>query len=222
MRPSTVPHPAGATGQTHRCCCRSAARTTTRSRAGSPPAARNAMTRTADDDDAQRTAVAAACVHRAAAVAVSGCRCGGGSNPLDNPADVAEPARTRRARSCRSPTSRSASTRSSWRSCRSTCNGAIVDQHLRRRRAATTTPTAPAALCASWQRRRPIDLTDPANTPDVDPRQRHVQELLLGAGLEVVIGSPTQSRLLAKPMLLNVLHGGGLVFADRRRTRTPS
>ena len=32
---------------------------------------------------------------------------------------------------------------------------------------------------------------------------------------EVVIGSTTQSRLLAKPLLLNVLHGGGLIFVDQ-------
>jgi hypothetical protein len=31
---------------------------------------------------------------------------------------------------------------------------------------------------------------------------------------EVVTGSLTQSRLLAKPRLLNVLHGGGLIFPD--------
>ena len=29
-----------------------------------------------------------------------------------------------------------------------------------------------------------------------------------------VPGSPQQSRLFEKPLLLNVLHGGGLVFAD--------
>ncbi|HEX7157341.1 MAG TPA: hypothetical protein VF229_09025 [Burkholderiaceae bacterium] len=34
----------------------------------------------------------------------------------------------------------------------------------------------------------------------------------LSAQGEVVIGSPLQSRLLDKPLLLNVLHGGGLVF----------
>lgn len=30
-----------------------------------------------------------------------------------------------------------------------------------------------------------------------------------------VIGEPTQSRLFAKPLLLNVLHGGGLIFASQ-------
>lgn len=33
---------------------------------------------------------------------------------------------------------------------------------------------------------------------------------------EVVIGSPTQSRLLTKPLLLNVLHGGGLIFESQQ------
>ncbi len=28
----------------------------------------------------------------------------------------------------------------------------------------------------------------------------------------VIIGNPAQSRLLVKPLVLNVLHGGGLVF----------
>jgi hypothetical protein len=34
---------------------------------------------------------------------------------------------------------------------------------------------------------------------------------------EVVLGSTAQSRLLAKPLLLNVLHGGGLIFANAAR-----
>ena len=33
---------------------------------------------------------------------------------------------------------------------------------------------------------------------------------------EVVIGSPLQSRLVDKPLLLGVLHGGGLVFANQQ------
>ena len=30
-----------------------------------------------------------------------------------------------------------------------------------------------------------------------------------------MIGAPLQSRLLTKPLTLNVLHGGGVVFADQ-------
>ncbi len=32
---------------------------------------------------------------------------------------------------------------------------------------------------------------------------------------EVVFGAPLSSRLLAKPLLLNVLHGGGLIFLSQ-------
>jgi hypothetical protein len=32
---------------------------------------------------------------------------------------------------------------------------------------------------------------------------------------EVVFGSPTQSRLVTKPLLLGVLHGGGLIFESQ-------
>ena len=38
----------------------------------------------------------------------------------------------------------------------------------------------------------------------------------------VVLGSPTQSRLLTKPLVQGVLHGGGLDLRDRPTIRTPS
>jgi hypothetical protein len=56
-----------------------------------------------------------------------------------------------------------------------------------------------------------IDLTDPANTPAVI-RASDMYKNFYSAQGEVVIGSTTQSRLLDKPLLLGVLHGGGLVF----------
>jgi hypothetical protein len=60
---------------------------------------------------------------------------------------------------------------------------------------------------------QPVDLTNPANTPDVI-RASDMYKNFYSAQGEVVIGSTTQSRLLAKPLLLNVLHGGGLIFAN--------
>jgi hypothetical protein len=60
---------------------------------------------------------------------------------------------------------------------------------------------------------QPVDLADPANTPDVI-RTTEIYRNFYSAQGEVVIGSTTQSRLLAKPLLLNVLHGGGQVFPD--------
>lgn len=56
-----------------------------------------------------------------------------------------------------------------------------------------------------------VDLADAANTPDVI-RTSDMYKNFYSAQGEVVFGSATQSRLLAKPLLLNVLHGGGLIF----------
>jgi hypothetical protein len=58
-----------------------------------------------------------------------------------------------------------------------------------------------------------IDLADPANTPDVI-RASDIYKNFYSAQGEVVIGSNAQSRLLIKPLLMGVLHGGGRVFAD--------
>jgi hypothetical protein len=56
-----------------------------------------------------------------------------------------------------------------------------------------------------------VDLTDPANTPAVI-RASDMYKNFYSAQAAVVIGSAAQSRLLAKPLLLGVLHGGGLIF----------
>ncbi|HEV7913266.1 MAG TPA: hypothetical protein VGP22_05835 [Albitalea sp.] len=58
-----------------------------------------------------------------------------------------------------------------------------------------------------------LDVTDAANTPDVI-RASDMYKNFYSAQGATVLGSPTQSRLLLKPRLLNVLHGGGLVFDD--------
>jgi hypothetical protein len=60
---------------------------------------------------------------------------------------------------------------------------------------------------------QPLDVLDPTNTPTVI-RASDMYKNFYSAQGEVVLGSTTQSRLLAKPLLLNVLHGGGLIFAS--------
>lgn len=57
---------------------------------------------------------------------------------------------------------------------------------------------------------QPVDLTASAALI----RASDMYKNFYSAQAEVVIGMPTQSRLLAKPLLLNVLHGGGLIFAN--------
>ena len=57
-----------------------------------------------------------------------------------------------------------------------------------------------------------VDLSNPANTPDV-VRTTDMYKNFYSSQGATVIGSPTQSRLLAKPLLLT-LHGGGKIFFD--------
>lgn len=56
-----------------------------------------------------------------------------------------------------------------------------------------------------------VDLTNPANTADII-RAGDMYKNFYSAQGEVVFGSPLTSRILAKPMVNGVLHGGGLIF----------
>ncbi|HUL67918.1 MAG TPA: hypothetical protein VLW55_25215 [Burkholderiaceae bacterium] len=58
-----------------------------------------------------------------------------------------------------------------------------------------------------------VDVTNPANTPDAI-RAGDMYKNFISAQGQVVISSPDQSRLLNKPLLRNVLHGGGQIFAS--------
>lgn len=56
-----------------------------------------------------------------------------------------------------------------------------------------------------------VDVTDSANTPDVI-RATDMYRNFYSAQAATVLGSPTTSRLLTKPLVQGVLHGGGIVF----------
>ena len=60
---------------------------------------------------------------------------------------------------------------------------------------------------------QPVDLADPANTPDVI-RASDIYKNFYSAQGMVVLGNTTQSRLIVKPLVLNVFHGGGQVFPN--------
>ena len=59
-----------------------------------------------------------------------------------------------------------------------------------------------------------VDLSNPANTPDV-VRTNDMYKNFYSSQGSSVIGAPLQSRMLTKPLTLNVLHGGGVIFADQ-------
>lgn len=56
-----------------------------------------------------------------------------------------------------------------------------------------------------------IDLADPANTPDVIRASDMYRNYRSTLGV-VIPGSASESLLLKKPLVENVLHGGGLIF----------
>jgi hypothetical protein len=62
---------------------------------------------------------------------------------------------------------------------------------------------------------QPVDLANPANTPDVI-RSTDMYKNFTSAQGETIIGTPAQSFLVRKPLLQNVLHGGGLIFASNQ------
>lgn len=59
-----------------------------------------------------------------------------------------------------------------------------------------------------------VDMANPANTPDV-VRGNDMYKNFYSSQGSTVIGAPLQSRMLTKPLTLNVLHGGGVIFADQ-------
>ncbi|WP_295642279.1 hypothetical protein [uncultured Methylibium sp.] len=60
-----------------------------------------------------------------------------------------------------------------------------------------------------------VDVANPANTPDVIRATAMYRNFFSAQG-STLIGSPTQSRLLTKPLVLQVLHGGGQIFIDQQ------
>ncbi|MBI5255108.1 MAG: hypothetical protein HY855_01310 [Burkholderiales bacterium] len=135
--------------------------------------------------------------------------CGGGSNPLDNPPQVANPATAGGQKlsflyfqKCINPIFLMPLPAPDGGAV-NTCAGAGCH--------ANATGTGGAFRVEPGA--QPVDLADPRNTPEV-VRQSAMYKNFYSAQGEVVFGSPTQSRLLAKPRLLNVLHGGGQVFAS--------
>jgi hypothetical protein len=58
---------------------------------------------------------------------------------------------------------------------------------------------------------QPLDVSDPANTPDVIRASDMYKNFYSAQGM-VIVGDPEDSRLVVKPLVLHVFHGGGQVF----------
>jgi hypothetical protein len=60
---------------------------------------------------------------------------------------------------------------------------------------------------------QPLDLEDPANTADVVRASDMYKNFYSAQGM-VVVGDTAESRLVVKPLVENVFHGGGQVFPN--------
>jgi hypothetical protein len=138
--------------------------------------------------------------------------CGGSSNPFDNPPSVSN------------PVSVSGQTLS-YAYFQRCINPIFIAQLQLQVNGAIVTNTCAGAGCHAnatgaggafriVPAAQPLDLTDPANTPDA-MRASDMYKNFYSAQGEVLVGAPLQSRLIDKPLLLNVLHGGGRIFADQ-------
>lgn len=134
---------------------------------------------------------------------------GGGSNPFDNPASVNNP----------STTSGQKLAFAYFQKC---INPIFLAPLPITVNGVTTINTCAASGCHDNARgtggafrvipgAAAVDLSNPANTPDVI-RQTDMYKNFYSAQASTIIGSPTASLLLNKPLVRNVLHGGGVIF----------
>ena len=151
--------------------------------------------------------------HFIACVALALAGCGGTSNPLDNPPAIGNPALVGGQKlsfayfqNCIDPIFLA--------SLQIDLNGTVSTNTCAGSGCHNTTSGAGGAFRVV-PGAQPVDLADPANTADV-VRASDMFKNFYSAQGATVIGVPTQSLLFRKPLLLNVLHGGGLVFPSQQ------
>jgi hypothetical protein len=155
--------------------------------------------------EVKRTRLAAASL---AALVLASCG-GDGGNPLDNPPTVANPTTT-------------SGQKLSFVYFQKCVQPVFLKQLLINQNGVVSTNTCAAAGCHDnvtgtggafrlLGNAQPVDLSNPANTSDV-VRTTDMYKNFYSSQGEVVFGAPLSSRLLTKPLTLNVLHGGGLIF----------
>jgi hypothetical protein len=145
------------------------------------------------------------------AALLSGCG-GGGGNPLGNPPSVQNPPATGGQKlsfvyfqKCINPI---------FLAQLQINQGGVVSTNTCASSGCHDNTTGTGGALRLVQSAQAVDLANPANTADVVRTSDMYKNFYSSQG-STVIGTPLQSRLLAKPLTLNVLHGGGVVFADQ-------
>ena len=157
---------------------------------------------------ARRTTLAAAAL---SAAVLSGCG-GGDSNPLGNPPVIQNPPTTGGQRlsfvffqKCINPI---------FLAQLQINQGGVVSTNTCASSGCHDNTTGTGGALRIVQSATAVNLADPANTADVVRASDMYKNFYSSQG-STVIGTPVQSRLFTKPLNLNVLHGGGLVFASQ-------
>lgn len=140
------------------------------------------------------------CAHGLVALVLAGC---GGSNPLDNPPTVSNPANVSGQRLSFAYFQRCINPIFNTVLGNNTC--AASGCHDDRDGTGGALRIVPNAAA--------IDVTNPANTPDVIRATDMYRNFYSAQGM-TLLSSPLDSRLLTKPLVRGVLHGGGQIFSN--------
>jgi hypothetical protein len=142
-----------------------------------------------------------------ALLTAAGCG-GGGSNPLDNPADVSNPVGL-------------TGQRLSFAYFQKCINPIFQAQLQINQNGVVSTNTCAGSGCHDNVSGTGGAFRVTASAPQVSLadspaaiRQSDMYKNFYSSQGEVVVGSPAQSRLLNKPLVRGMLHGGGLIFAN--------
>jgi hypothetical protein len=139
--------------------------------------------------------------------------CGGSSNPIDNPPNISNPAEA---------TGKALSFAYFQRCINPIFLAQLQTQIGNNTATGTSTNTCAGSGCHAADTgaggalrlipgAQVLDLSDPLNTPSVI-RASDMYKNFYSAQGAVIIGSTAQSRLINKPLVRGVLHGGGLIF----------
>ncbi len=137
----------------------------------------------------------------------------GGSNPVDNPSSIQNPAAA-------------SGQKLSFAYFQRCINPIFLASLPSTQNGVTTTNTCAASGCHDNVNgtggafrvvgtAATVDLSTASNTPDVVRTTDMYKNFFSSQGV-VVFGSPDQSRLVTKPLVQNVLHGGGLIFDNQQ------
>ncbi len=138
--------------------------------------------------------------HGLVALVLAGC---GGSNPLDNPPTVSNPANPGGQRLSFAYFQRCIDPIFNTVLGNNTC--AASGCHSDRDGTGGALRIVPGAQA--------IDLTNPANTPEVIRATAMYRNFYSAQGM-TLLSAPSDSRLLTKPLVRGVLHGGGQIFSN--------